>query len=156
MDFRIQISSVVVGVLIWMMVLIALKRARLYPGYAVLWSGIGTLLVLLPLYGNLLRWLAANVFGIVGANHLIYAMLFSFLMIYLFYMTQKICELVNRVERIIVSLAILETWQIVGSSARTLENPSSNNPEGTMDARPLMSESARDGGSVPMQFSQIS
>jgi energy-coupling factor transporter transmembrane protein EcfT len=86
----------------------ALKRARLYPSYAVLWSGIGLLLVLLPAYADLLRWLSYRAFGIVGANHLIYAMLFSFLMIYLFYLTQKVCQLVNRVERLIVHVAILE------------------------------------------------
>jgi hypothetical protein len=96
----------------------------------VLWSGIGTLLVLLPFYGNFLRWLATNVFGIVGANHLISAMLFGFLMIYLFYMTQKVCELVNRVERIIIFLAILETWQTASSSRPSFDNPDSNNPSG--------------------------
>ena len=100
MDFRIQIASIVVGSLIWTIVAIALKRARLYPSYATLWVGIGTLLILLPLYANSLRWIATNLFGIVGANHLIYAMLFSFLMIYLFYLTQKVCELINRVERL--------------------------------------------------------
>ncbi|HUS95462.1 MAG TPA: DUF2304 domain-containing protein [Hyphomicrobiaceae bacterium] len=123
MDFRIQALSVVVGVLICALVLIALKRARLYPAYAVLWSGIGILLILLPLYGNLLSWLATNVFGIVGGNHLIYAMLFGFLLIYLFYMTQKVCQLFNRVERIIIFLAILETWQSEGSRRPSLHNP---------------------------------
>src|SRR5258708_39495927 len=142
MDFRIQLASVAVGFLIWAMVAIALKRARLYPAYAVLWSGIGTLLVLLPLYGNFLRWLAANVFGIVGANHFIYVMLFSFLMIYLFYLTQKVCELVNRVERIIIFLAILDTRQTQNSSASGTSSPSlnsSNRPDGAIDVRPLTS-----------------
>src|SRR3954469_18825353 len=105
MDFRIQIASVFVGLLIWTIVAIALKRARLYPSYAALWFGIGAMLMLLPVYGNSLRWLATNVFGIVGANHLIYAMLFGFIMIYLFYLTQKVCELINRVERLIVFVA---------------------------------------------------
>ena len=115
MDFRIQAASVFVGFLIWTIVAIALKRARLYPSYAALWAGIGALLILLPLYANSLRWIATNVFGIVGANHLIYAMLFSFLMIYLFYLTQKVCELINRVERLIVFVAILDTRQNAGS-----------------------------------------
>ena len=111
MDFRIQVASVFVGLLIWTIVAIALKRARLYPSYAALWFGISSMLILLPLYGNSLRWLASNVFGIVGANHLIYAMLFSFIMIYLFYLTQQVCELINRVERLIVFVAILDTRQ---------------------------------------------
>jgi len=115
MDFRIQIASIVVGSLIWTIVSIALKRARLYPSYAALWVGIGTLLILLPLYANSLRWIATNLFGIVGANHLIYAMLFSFLMIYLFYLTQKVCELINRVERLIVFVAMLDTRQNTNS-----------------------------------------
>jgi hypothetical protein len=42
-------------------------------------------------------------------------MLFSFLMIYLFYLTQKVCELINRVERLIVFVAILDTQQKTNS-----------------------------------------
>jgi hypothetical protein len=107
-DLRIQAASILVGLLIWAMVTIAVKRARLYPSFAALWFGIGALLVLLPAYAELLRWVASEVFGIIGANHFIYVMLFAFLLVYLFYLTQKVCQLTNRVERVIVSLAILE------------------------------------------------
>lgn len=109
MDLRIQIATIIIGLLIWSLVGLAIKRARLYPSYAILWTILGGLLVLLPLYANVLRWAAGNVFGILGANHLIYALLFGFLLICVFYLTQKICLLTNRVERLIVSLAILET-----------------------------------------------
>ena len=108
MDLRTQLATVVVGLLIWALVAIAVKRARLYPSYSVLWAALGGLFVLLPLYADLLRWAAGHLFGIVGANHLVYAILFAFFLIYLFYLTQKICQLTNRVERAIVSLAILE------------------------------------------------
>lgn len=108
MDFRIQIASTVVGILIWGLVAIALKRGHLYPSYAALWIGIGSLLLLLPTYAVALGWVAANVFGIVGTNHLIYLLLFGFLLLYGFYVTQKLCQLTNRMERVIVALAILE------------------------------------------------
>lgn len=109
MDVRIQVATIIIGVLIWGLVALALKRSTLYPAYTALWMILGALLVLLPLYADILRWVAANVFGIIGANHLIYAMLFAFLLIYLFYLTQKLCQLTNRVERVIVALAILES-----------------------------------------------
>jgi hypothetical protein len=137
MDFRIQVASIVVGFLIWTIVAIALKRARLYPSYAVLWAGIGAMLVLLPLYANSLRWLAGNVFGIVGANHLIYAILFSFLMIYLFYLTQKVCELINRVERLIVFVAMLDTRQKTGSLSLDALSGNFNRPQTRIDAPSL-------------------
>ncbi len=139
MDLRVQIASLVVGLLIWAIVAIALKRARILPAYAALWAGIGALLILLPLYSNLLRWLATNVFGIVGANHLIYAMLFSFLMIYLFYLTQKVCELINRVERLIVFVAILDTRQ------RTSSLPHPPLPEGGNKSQALIDAPSRAG-----------
>ncbi len=61
--------------------------------------------MLLPFYSGMLQWLASNVFGIVGVNHLIYAMLFGFILLYIFYLTQKICQLTNRAELVIVALA---------------------------------------------------
>jgi hypothetical protein len=137
MDFRIQAASLLVGFLIWAIVANALRRARLYPSYAALWSGIGALLILLPLYANSLRWIAANVFGIIGANHLIYAMLFCFLMIYLFYLTQKVCELINRVERLIVFVAMLDTRQQTGSLSLHALSENLNKSQARIDAPSL-------------------
>jgi len=108
MDYRIQLASVAVGLAIWCLVGWSMKQAKLYPSYAVLWTLLGGLLVMLPIYANQVRWMAGNVFGIVGANHLIYAILFSFILIYMFYLTQKLCRLTNSIERLIVNLAILE------------------------------------------------
>ena len=65
-------------------------------------------LLFLPAYSGVLQWAADNVFGIVGANHLIYALLFTFMLLDLFYLTEKLCRMNNQVERLIVSLAILE------------------------------------------------
>jgi hypothetical protein len=108
MDYRIQLASVAVGLAIWYLVGWSIKQAKLYPSYAVLWTLLGGLLIALPMYANQLRWMAGNIFGIVGANHLVYAILFSFMLIYMFYLTQKLCRLTNSVERLIVNLAILE------------------------------------------------
>jgi hypothetical protein len=108
MDVQVQIASVISGILIWGLVAFCLKQAHLLPSYALLWVAIGAALVFLPTYSEVLRWVSTNVFGIVGANHFIYLMLFGFLLIYAFYLTQKICALTNRVERVIASLAILE------------------------------------------------
>jgi hypothetical protein len=99
---------VAVGLIVWALLAIAVKKARLYPSFAVLWAFLGGLLVFLPLYADLLKWAAGHLFGIIGANHLVYGILFAFILIYLFYLTQKICQLTNRTERLIVSLAMLE------------------------------------------------
>jgi hypothetical protein len=116
MDLRTQLGSVFLGLLIWTLVALAVRRARLYPSYAVLWAFLGLLFVLLPLYADLLRWAAGHLFGIIGANHLVYSILFGFLLVYLFYMTQKICQLTNRVERVIVTLAMLEAQSKAGAT----------------------------------------
>jgi Uncharacterized conserved protein (DUF2304) len=108
-DFQVQAASVLAGILIWCLVAYSLKRAQLLPSYAILWVGIGAALFLLPTYAKFLRWLSADVFGIVGANHFVYLILFSFLLLYTFYLTQKVCELTNRMERVIVALAVLES-----------------------------------------------
>jgi len=108
MDFRVQMASAAVGVMIWLLVGRSMNQARLYPGFAVLWAAIGALLVLMPAYGGLLQWSAAHVFGIIGANHLVYALLFAFLLVYCYYLTEKVSRLSNQVERLIVALAILE------------------------------------------------
>ncbi len=108
MDFRIQLAVITLGVAVLLSVALAVRNAKLYPSYTALWAALGGLLVLLPLYAGMLRWLATDVFGIVGANHLIYASLFGFILLYIFYLTQKICQLTNQVERVIVALAILE------------------------------------------------
>jgi hypothetical protein len=89
MDIRIELAVITLGLLIWGLIGIAVRKARLYPSYAVLWGVLGSLLVLLPFYAQLLRWAASNVFGILGANHLIYGILFGFLLIYLFYLNPE-------------------------------------------------------------------
>jgi hypothetical protein len=108
MDFRVQLASAAVGVIIWLSVASALRHARLDPGFAVLWAGIGALLFFMPAYGGLLQWMAGHVFGIIGANHLVYALLFAFLLLYVYYLTEKVSRLNNQVERLIVAVAILE------------------------------------------------
>ncbi len=108
MDVQVQIASVFAGLLIWTLVAYSLRRARLLPSYAVLWTAIGAALALLPAYAEMLRWVSTNVLGLIGANHFVYLILFGFLLLYTFYLTQKICELTNRVERAISALAILE------------------------------------------------
>ena len=108
MDFRLQLACSAVGLAILLLVTHSLRRNRLYPGFAVLWAGIGAVLLFLPAYSGVLQWAADNVFGIVGANHLIYALLFTFMLLDLFYLTEKLCRMNNQVERLIVSLAILE------------------------------------------------
>ena len=107
MDWQLQIASAIVGIFGLAVVAVSLRNARLYPSYAALWFGIGAFFVALPFLSGVLRQVA-EFFGIIGVNHLIYASLFCFLLIYIFYLTRKVCELTHRVERLIVSLAILE------------------------------------------------
>ena len=141
MDLKIQITVSLVGLLIWALVAVAVMRARLFPSYSVLWMALGALLVFMPAYANLLKWAAGHIFGIFGANHLIYGLLFAFLLIYLFYLTQKVCQLTNRVERVIVSLAILEAQPNDHRSLRQHVMPSAEDERLAVGVRDLRSSS---------------
>ena len=60
--------------------------------------------VLEPFY----HWLAASVIGIVDARHVIYIGLIGFLLVYIFYLTQKISRMSDQIQIILSELAIVE------------------------------------------------
>jgi hypothetical protein len=108
MGLKIKILALVIGVAFFFFVLRSIQRNSMRPAYAVLWMGIGIFLVSVSVLEPLYQWLAGSVIGIVDARHVIYIVLIGFLMVYVFYLTQKLSRLSDQLQVILAQLAILE------------------------------------------------
>ena len=78
------------------------------PAFAVLWMAVSLFLVSVPIFESFYQWLAGSVIGIVDARHVIYIVLIGFLLVYLFYLTQKINQMADRIQVLLAHTAILE------------------------------------------------
>lgn len=78
------------------------------PSYAVLWTGISLFLVSISVFEPVYQWIAGSVIGIVDARHVIYIVLIGFLLVYVFYLTQKISKMSDQIQVLLSQLAIVE------------------------------------------------
>ncbi len=108
MGINLKIAAVIIGLVFFVLPLIFLKRNSLHPSYAVLWLAISLFLVTMPVLGGFYQFLAKSILGVSGGDHVIYIGLIGFLLIYVFYLTSKICEMADRISKLISSAAILE------------------------------------------------
>ncbi len=99
------------GLIILTFILHFLKKSRIYPSYVILWASIGLFLVFMPIFSDFYRDAAQLVFGIRGGDDFIYISFIGFLLLYVFYLTVKICILTSQVSRIISTIAVIESQQ---------------------------------------------
>jgi hypothetical protein len=71
--------------------------------------GISLFLISVPALEPLYQWIAGSVLGIIDARHVIYIALIGFLLVYVFYLTLKICQMSDRIQELISYTAIMET-----------------------------------------------
>ena len=86
----------------------SIQKNTMRPAYAVLWSLVAVFLVSVPVFEPFYQWLAGSVIGIVDARHVIYIVLIGFLLVYLFYLTQKISRMSDQIQILLSQLAIVE------------------------------------------------
>jgi len=108
MGFKIQIISLIIGLIFFYFVFRFVKRNTFRPSYAFLWIIISLFLISIPALESFYRWVARNVIGISDARHIIYAGLIGFLMLYTFYLTIKISEMNDKIQELISHTAILK------------------------------------------------
>lgn len=111
MDINQQITAFLAGILLLSLVMRLMKRERLHPSFSALWIGISIFLISMPLLGDFYRWLAHHVLGVSGGDHVVYISLIGFLIMYVFYLTGKICRMIDQITKLISTVAMLETHQ---------------------------------------------
>jgi hypothetical protein len=73
-----------------------------------LWLGMAAFLLSIAVLEPLYKWIATSVIGILDARHIIYIVLISFLLVYVFFLTSMVTRLSNQVLQLISAIAILE------------------------------------------------
>jgi hypothetical protein len=111
MGLKLKVMALLAGLGFFFFVLRSIQRNSMRPSYAVLWTMISVFLVSVSLLEPFYRWLAGSVIGIVDARHVIYIVLIGFLLVYVFYLTQKISRLSDQIQAMLSHLAILEDEQ---------------------------------------------
>jgi hypothetical protein len=108
MGLKIKLLALLIGLGFFFFVLRSIQRNSMRPSYAVLWTGISLFLVSISVLEPLYRWLARSVIGIVDARHVIYIGLIGFLLVYVFYLTQKLSRMGDQIQVLLSQLAIVE------------------------------------------------
>ena len=87
----------------------SVKKHNLHPSYAVLWIFMGLFLGSIAVLEGFYAYVARSVFGLYGGDHLIYITLITFLLVYSFYLTTRMCQQADRVSKLISFTAVLES-----------------------------------------------
>ncbi len=105
---RVTTFAVVAGIVFFVFVLRAVRSGSIKPMFTLLWIGIASFLLSVPVLESFYKWLSVTVIGIEDARHIIYISLIGFLLLYTCYMTVMVSQLSDRLQEIISHLAILE------------------------------------------------
>lgn len=108
MGANIKIAAIIAGIVFIFLVLKFSKKIMIRPSYTILWLLVSLFLISIPVFENLYRYLAHDVFGLSDATNIIYIGLIFFILIYQFYITLKINNLSDQVQIIISNLSIVE------------------------------------------------
>jgi len=108
MGLKIKILALLVGISFFFFVLRSIQRNSMRPAYAVLWTMIALFLVSISVLEPFYQWIAGSVIGIVDARHVVYIVLIGFLMVYVFYLTQKLSRMSDQIQILLSQLAIVE------------------------------------------------
>lgn len=111
MDIKQQIFALIAGLILLALVCRLLKNERLHPSFAALWIGMAVFLLSISVFGEMYRWLAHSVLGVTGGDHVIYISLIGFLIMYVFYLTGKLCRMIDQITKLISTVAMLEARQ---------------------------------------------
>ncbi|MBC7419432.1 MAG: DUF2304 domain-containing protein [Bdellovibrio sp.] len=109
MNIELKIAFILASFAIIYVVIRSVKKHSLHPSFAVLWILIGLFLLSLSFLESFYAYVARNVFGLYGGDHLIYISLISFLLVYCFYLTTRICQMADRISKLISFTAVTES-----------------------------------------------
>jgi hypothetical protein len=107
MGLRIELFAILVGAGFLYFVLRSIQRNSMRPAYAFLWTLVSLFLLSISMFEHVYQWVAASM-GIVDTRHIIYIALIGFLLVYVFYLTQKLSKLSDQIQIMLAHLAIVE------------------------------------------------
>ena len=128
MGLKIKLIAFALGLVFFYVVLRNVKRNTFRPSYAVLWLGMAAFLLSIALLEPLYKWIATSVIGILDARHIIYIVLISFLLVYVFFLTSMVTRLSNQVLQLISAIAILEAKLAERTKSQHKQTDSTVNP----------------------------
>ena len=108
MNINLKSAIIFASILIIFIVFKSVKKHSLHPSFAVLWILIGLFLFSVAFFESFYAYVARQVFGLYGGDHLVYIVLISFLLVYSYYLTTRICQMADRVSKLISFTAVLE------------------------------------------------
>ncbi len=109
MNISLKIAFILAALLVIYVVVKSIKKHSLHPSYAVLWIAVSLFLLSLAFLETMYAYIAKTVFGLYGGDHLIYISLISFLLIYCFYLTTRICQMADRISKLISFAAVTDS-----------------------------------------------
>lgn len=107
MGIRIKILAFIIGLIFFLVVLRFLKKRSFNPSYSVLWIAVSLFLISISVFEPFYHWIASSLIGIVDTRHIIYIVLIGFILIYLLYITSKICKMSDQIQNLISFTSIL-------------------------------------------------
>ncbi len=108
MNLKIRIFLLIAGLLFFFVTLKLIKNKELRPSFAILWFFISLILISLPIFNQVYKFIAFNILGFVDATNLVYIILIGFLLIYSLVLTIFLSRMSNRLLVLISFSAILE------------------------------------------------
>lgn len=109
MGISLKISILLGALAIVISVFKTIKQHRLHPSFAVLWIFVALFLASLAIFEGVYAYIAKEIFGLYGGDHLIYVGLIFFLLTYVYYLTVRICQMSDRVSKLISHAAVVES-----------------------------------------------
>jgi len=109
MGFKIKLVAFLVGLIFLVIILYSIRRNNLKPGYTILWLAMSFFLLSIPILEPFYQWISYSVLGLIDARHIIYIFLIGFLLVYVFYLTNRISNMNDQIKSLITQVAILES-----------------------------------------------
>ncbi|MCX6158496.1 MAG: DUF2304 domain-containing protein [Ignavibacteriae bacterium] len=107
MSFKLQLFSLIVGLIFFLFILYIIRKRKLSPSYSVLWLLLALYLISIPLFQGVYVYFSRTVFGFYAEN-IIYITVIGFLLIYVLFLSSKVVRLNDQTKELISFTAILE------------------------------------------------
>lgn len=109
MGISLKICILLGSLAVFVSVFKSIKQHKLHPSFAVLWIFVALFLASIAVLESVYAYVAKEIFGLYGGDHLIYVGLLFFLLTYVYYLTVRICQMSDRVSKLISHAAVVES-----------------------------------------------
>ena len=107
MNPKLQIASLIIGIIFFLFIIYTLRKKRLSSSYSIIWLILSIFLISIPIFESFYIYISRSLFGIYTEN-IIYIILIGYLSVNILYLTVKVVRLNDQVKELISFTAILE------------------------------------------------